>query len=118
VWIGKCYSCGVVQLYVRLPTVEAQTPDMVRALSRVMVSAQLERGCDHAELARDAEDSSVLIYSEDWADRGQLDRRIRSERFAALLGLMEACQATPRLEVRFVSDVLGLEYVASVRQSP
>ena len=117
-WIGKCCSFGVVQLYVRLPTVEAQTPDMVRALSRVMVSAQIERGCGHAELARDAEDSSVLVYSEDWSDEEHLDRRIRSERFAVLLGLMEACQATPRLEVRFMSDVLGLEYVASVRQSP
>jgi hypothetical protein len=83
-----------------------------------MVSAQIERGCDHAELARDSEDSSVLIYSEDWADRGHLDRRIRSERFGVLLGLMEACPVTPRLELRFVSDVLGLEYVASVRQSP
>ena len=107
----------MIQLYVRLPTVEAQTPDMMRALSRVMVSAQIERGCDHAELARDAEDSSVLIYSEDWPDPEHLNRRIRSDRFAALLGLMEACQATPRLEVRFMSDVLGLEYVASVRQA-
>ena len=109
---------AVVQLYVRLPTVEAQTPDMVRALSRVMVSAQIERGCDHAELARDAEDASVLIYLEDWEDREQLERRIRSDRFGALLGLMEACQATPRLELRFVSDVQGLDYVASVRQAP
>ena len=108
----------MVQLYVRLPTVEAQTPDMVRALSRVMVSAQIERGCDHAELARDAEDASVLIYLEDWEDREQLERRIRSDRFGALLGLMEACQATPRLELRFVSDVQGLDYVASVRQAP
>jgi quinol monooxygenase YgiN len=89
---------------------------MVRALSRVMVSAQIERGCDHAELARDAEDSSVLIYVEDWTDKEQLERRIRSERFGALLELMEACPAAPRLELRFMADVLGLDYVASVRQ--
>jgi len=107
---------SVVQLYVRLPTAEAQTPDMVRALSRVMVSAQIERGCDHVELARDAEDGSVLIYVEDWEDRAQLERRIRSERFGALLSLMEACPTTPSLELRFVSEVHGLDYVASLRQ--
>ena len=107
----------MVQLYVRLPTVEEQTPDMVRALSRVMISAQIDRGCGHAELARDAGDASVLIYSEDWEDKEQLDRRIRSERFGALLGLMEACPTAPRLELRFVSDVEGLDYVASVRQA-
>jgi quinol monooxygenase YgiN len=89
---------------------------MVRALSRVMVSAQIERGCDHVELARDAEDGSVLIYVEDWEDRAQLERRIRSERFGALLSLMEACPTTPSLELRFVSEVQGLDYVASVRQ--
>ena len=89
---------------------------MVRALSRVMVSAQVDRGCGHVELSRDAEDSSTLIYVEDWENRELLERRIRSERFGALLGLMEACPAAPRLELRFVSDVQGLDYVASVRK--
>ena len=107
----------MVQLYVRLPTAETQTPDIVRALSRVMVSAQIDRGCDHAELTRDADDASVLIYVEDWEDREQLERRIRSERFGALLGLMEACPTVPQLELRFVSEVQGLDYVASVRQT-
>jgi quinol monooxygenase YgiN len=82
-----------------------------------MVSAQVDRGCDHAELTRDAEDASVLIYVEDWENREQLDRRIRSERFSALLGLMEACPAAPQLELRFVSEVQGLEYIAAVRQA-
>ncbi|MCK7517119.1 MAG: hypothetical protein MZV64_05065 [Ignavibacteriales bacterium] len=86
-----CLLPSVVQLYVRLPTGETQTPDMVRALSRVMVSAQVDRGCGHAELARDVGDSSVLIYVEDWENRERPERRIRSERFGALLGLMEAC---------------------------
>jgi len=108
----------VVQLYVRLPTAETQTPDIVRALSRVMVSAQIDRGCDRAELTRDADDASVLVYVEDWEDREQLERRIRSERFGALLGLMEACPTAPQLELRFVSEVQGLDYVASVRQTP
>jgi quinol monooxygenase YgiN len=107
----------VVQLCVRLPTVEAQTPDMMRALSRVMVSAQIDRGCGHAELARDAEDASLLIYVEDWEDREQLETRIRSERFGALLALMEACPVAPSLELRFVSEIQGLDYVASVRQT-
>ena len=82
-----------------------------------MISAQIDRGCGHAELARDAEDSSVLIYVEDWEDREQLERRIRSDRFGSLLGLMEACPAAPHLELRFVSEVQGLDYVAAVRQA-
>ncbi len=90
---------------------------MMRTLSHIMVSAQVDRGCGHAELTRDAEDASVLIYVEDWTDREQLERRIRSERFGALLELMEACPAAPRLELRFVSDVQGLDYVASLRQA-
>jgi quinol monooxygenase YgiN len=108
----------VVQLYVRLPTAESQTHDIVRALSRVMVSAQVDRGCGHVELTRGADDASVLIYVENWENREQLERRIRSERFGALLGLMEACPAAPQLELRFVSEVQGLDYVASVRQAP
>jgi quinol monooxygenase YgiN len=56
-----------------------------------MVSAQVDRGCGHVELTRDADDASVLIYVEDWENREQL-------------------------ELRFVSEVQGLDYVASVRQ--
>ena len=107
----------MVQLYVRLPTAETQTPDIVRALSRVMVSAQIDRGCDHVELTRDADDASVLIYVEDWEDRAQLESRIRSERFGSLLGLMEACPTAPLLELRFVSEIQGLDYVATVRHA-
>lgn len=90
---------------------------MVRALTRVMVTAQLDRNCANAQIARDTEDPSVLVYVEDWADREQLERRIRTERFAELLELMEACPVAPSLELRFVSDVRGLDYVASVRQA-
>lgn len=90
---------------------------MVRALSRVMVSAKIDRGCDHVELTRDAEDGSVLVYVEDWEDKEQLERRIRSGRFGVLLELMEACPTAPQLELRFVSDVQGLDYVASLRQA-
>lgn len=89
---------------------------MVRALARVMVSAQIDRGCRHAELTQDANDPSVLVYVEDWADTEQLERRLRSERFGSLLDLMEACPVPPLMELRFVSEVKGLDYVASVRE--
>jgi len=105
----------VVQLFLRLPTADIHADDTVRALSRVMVSAQLDRDCANAQIARDSEDPSVLIYIEDWPDKQRLDDRIRSDRFSALLGLMETCPTRPTLELRFMSEVKGLDYVASVR---
>jgi len=90
---------GVVQLYVRLPTAESQTPDIVRALSRVMVSARSTGAAATWNSRGIADDASVLVYVEDWEDRDQLERRIRSDRFGALLGLMEACPAAPQLEL-------------------
>jgi hypothetical protein len=80
-----------------------------------MVSAQLNRDCANALITRDAEDSSVLVYVEDWPEQTHLDRRLRSDEFGSLLGLMETCPVPPLLELRFVSDVRGLDYVASVR---
>ncbi len=106
----------MVELSIRFPAPESQVPAMVHALSRIMTSAQIDRGCSHAGLARDAEDSTVLIYTESWIDEQQLDRRIRSERFTPLLRLMEGCRDEPLLEVRFVSRVQGLDYVAAVRE--
>ena len=48
----------------------------------------------------------------------QIERRIQSERFGALLGLMESCRAAPHLELRFMSEIQGLDYVASLRKTP
>jgi hypothetical protein len=105
----------VVQLHLRLPTAEYDTASITRALTSVMVSAQVDRDCGRAQLTVDAESRNTLVYVEEWFDLEHLEVRIRSEQFGVLLAVMETCPTPPVLEFRFLSETRGLDFVAEVR---
>lgn len=90
---------------------------MIEALRSVMLPARLERGCSRAQILRDVDVPEVISYVEEWPRTEDLENRIRASRFGQVLALMEAAPAPPTIEFRVVSEVRGLEYVASIRSS-
>jgi quinol monooxygenase YgiN len=105
----------VVQLLVRLTAPPDRVGELVRALRVVMLPAQMERGCTSTQISADVERPEALCYREEWRTERDIDRQIRSDRFARLLGLMETASEPPILEFRFVSATRGLDYVAALR---
>jgi quinol monooxygenase YgiN len=102
----------VVQLLVRLTAAPGRVEDMLRALSTIRIAAHLDSGCRYTFAGVDADEPDVCFYLEEWADSDLLDRRIHSASFRALLMLLESAIVSPFLEIREVSDIGGLEYVA------
>jgi hypothetical protein len=45
-------------------------------------------------------------------------RRVRSDGFTSLLGVMETAKQAPRIHFDFVTTSRGLDYVAEVRGEP
>jgi len=105
----------VVQLLVRITAVPGQTDVLLQALRSVMRSVQADAACADAHVLADVDDRSVLWYWEDWSGLDTFERHLRSERFARLLAVIETSSTLPRLECRLVTEVRGLEYLASVR---
>lgn len=103
---------GVVQLLVRLTAAPGRVEDMLRALSSIRMTAHLESGCRYTYAGVDADEPDICFYLEEWADSNLLDRRLHSVSFRALLMLMESSIVSPFLEIRGVSEIGGLEYVA------
>ena len=81
------------------------------------MAAQLDPDSLRTHLGIDADEPDTLFYIEEWSDRDCLARRIESASFRALLGLMETAIAAPVLEVRDVTRVGGLDYVAMVQNA-
>ena len=102
---------------VRLIAAPGRVKDTLQALSRIRVAAQLDPDSLRTHLGTDADEPDCVFYFEEWTNRDSLARRINSAGFLALLGLMET--STPRrcLEVRDMSCVGGLDYVATVRNA-
>ena len=76
------------------------------------------RGCSAVHVAAEIDDAGALWYCEEWQDRNHLEDYMRTNQFARLLALVETGASSPLLEFRIVSEIRGLDYVASVRGFP
>jgi quinol monooxygenase YgiN len=99
-------------------TVRARTPrtvaDLADALRFLAVRTRHEPGCLDCSVTGAAES---VRYVEEWATEAEMRQRVRSDKFTALLAVVEAADE-PQLRFEFIGGVRGLDYVEEVRQGP
>ena len=105
----------MVELILQMTAHAKGIPAMVQALATLMFQARLEAGCLDCQLYAQTANPRVLCYVEQWATPEDMDRQIRSTRFAFLLSTMETAAEAPSLEIRTVSKQCGLDYIRAVR---
>ena len=88
---------------------------MLDALRAVVRPARLARGCTRAQVLSDVDAADSIEYVEEWETTKYLQERIRTESFSQLLAVMETAPAEPSFELRTISEVQGLPFVAAVR---
>lgn len=102
----------MVRLTIALSATSARAAqDILGALRFLALRTRLEAGCI---LCSAWTDPDSLHYVEEWATEADMRRRVRSEGFTSLLGILEATQ-NPRVQFDFVASTRGLDYVAEVR---
>jgi quinol monooxygenase YgiN len=105
----------MVRLTVTLVASQAHAASLLDALRTLRRSTRIEPGCVGCFVREDSEDVTTLCYAEEWATESDMRRRIQSDRFTALLGVMEAARECPHVQFDFVTTMRGLDYVAEVR---
>jgi hypothetical protein len=105
----------MVRLTVALPASARGAPALLEALRFISMSTQLEEGCLGCSMWADPD--STVHYVEEWATEADMRRRVCSDRFTSLLGVMESAQEPPRVQFDFVTTTRGLDYVAEVRRN-
>jgi quinol monooxygenase YgiN len=105
----------MVQLFVEMTAPQGQGPEILRTLESVRLPAQISRDCTRTQISVDSQDANVFTYVEEWSSRESLDRRVASDGFKGLLFLVDLSARRPVLEIRFVTEVQGFEYVSVVR---
>jgi quinol monooxygenase YgiN len=86
---------------------------LVDGLRFQVPGTQLEKGCIGCS-AWFGSDFTVH-YLEDWATEADIRERVRSERFASLMAVVEAA-AQAEVQFDFVHETRGLDYVFEVRE--
>jgi hypothetical protein len=88
---------------------------MLQALRSVMLPAEFEAGSMGCLLSAQVDEVNSLHYREDWRTREDLEREIRSTRFGRLLAVIECADGLPTLEVHFISETQGWDYIRQLR---
>ena len=88
---------------------------MLDALRAVILPARLAQGCTRAQVLSDVDAADSIEYVEEWETTTGLQDRIRTASFSQLLAVMETAPAEPSFELRTISEVRGLPFVAAVR---
>ena len=106
----------MVRLSVKLAVRGSQVKGIAGALRSIVTQVLGARGCAGCEVSTDLQNPEVLHYAEQWFSDVDLRRRIRSEEFHLLIAVIEAAVEPPHIEIHFVSEIQGLDYVMEVLQ--
>jgi len=92
----------------------SRAPRVMDALWSLMVPTRLEPGC--LLCTAWSEPDSTVHYLEEWATEQDMQRRVRSDTFTSVLGIVEAAEKTPEVRFDFLSSTRGLDYIAEIRE--
>jgi quinol monooxygenase YgiN len=106
----------MVRLTVTLVASQTHARSLLDALRCLRRSTRIEPGCVGCFVWEEIEDRATLCYAEEWATESDMRRRIQSDRFISLLGVMEAAREFPQVQFDFVATTRGLDYVTEVRE--
>ena len=99
----------------RIVTTPQSRVEVVRTLSAQLGPTRVQPGCLRCDLYRDVEDQGTVTLVEEWESQADLDIRLRSEEYRAVLGAIELSREQPVIHFDTVLRRAGLEVVVSAR---
>ena len=98
----------------RVPSKQSQS--IIGALQLLLPNTRAEPGCDGCQLTTELGEPTVIRYFEKWKSEGDLQRQLRSSRFAALAELLEGATDSPVVEFVLPGRIRHLDYADEVRR--
>jgi quinol monooxygenase YgiN len=99
----------------RILTAPQSRTEVVRTLAAQLGPTRVQPGCLRCDLYQDLEDREAITLVEEWESQSDLDVRIRSEDYRAVLAAIELSREQPVIHFDTVTRRAGLEIVASAR---
>jgi quinol monooxygenase YgiN len=99
----------------RIVTTPQSRAKVVRTLTAQFGPTRLQQGCLRCDLYQDVENPEAITLVEEWESQADLDIRLRSEDYRAVLAAIELAQEQPVIHFDTVTRRAGLEIVESAR---
>jgi hypothetical protein len=103
----------MVRLSVALQATSVRAAEsLLEACRFLSISTRFDPGCVECSAWLEAE--AIVRYTELWATELDMRRRVRSDQFTSLLGVVEAASEAA-VQFDFVTSTRGLDYIEEVR---
>ena len=89
---------------------------IIDALQHLLPHTRAEPGCEGCQLTTELGEVVVIRYFEKWKSEADLQRQLRSDRFAAIAELMERAAEVPIVEFVLPGKIRQLDYADEVRR--
>jgi len=99
----------------RILTAPQSRATVVRTLTAQLGPTRVQPGCHQCDLYQDVADAAVITLVEQWESQAELDLRLGSEEYRAVLGALELSQEQPEMHFDTVTRRGGLEVVVAAR---
>lgn len=87
-------------------------------LSSLIEQTRLEAGCISCRLYQDVQEQRALLLEEIWTSKKDLERHLRSDKFLAVLLVVEMATESPEIRFDVVSHSTGIDAIEKVRAKP
>jgi len=106
---------AVVVSTLRILTAPRSRAQVLRTLAAQVGPTRARPGCSRCDVYQDVESSDAIILVEEWSCQGDLNLRLRSDDYRAVLAAIELAREPPVMHFDTVTRRAGLETVASAR---
>jgi len=96
----------------RIVTAPQSRAGVVRTLTAQLGPLRVQPGCHRCDLYQDIESRETITLVEEWESQAELDLRLRSEEYRAVLAAIELSREQPVIHFDTVTRRAGLEIVA------
>jgi quinol monooxygenase YgiN len=90
--------------------------ELFQTIQALVDSIRVEEGCLSCHLYQDTGNKNIFSMIEEWENKEDLDKHLRSECFGVLLGAMNLLSKQPEIKFNTVSDTAGIEALKEVRE--
>ena len=101
----------------RIFTTPQSRPEILRTLAAQLGPVRVQPGCIRCDLYQDTGNREAITFVEEWESQADLDLRLRSEDYRAVLAAIDLSQEPPVIHFDTVTRCSGLEIVVSARGS-
>jgi quinol monooxygenase YgiN len=105
----------VIILRITLNVLPEKQKEVMQTLLSMIEPTGKEKGCLSYDVFLDIEDHNVFSLIEDWENREDLERHLRSDRFGVLLGTKSLLSEPLKIQVHTVSHSEEMEPIKAAR---